>query len=268
MEKYVIPNLRNACLVLKHLASSQQPRSIKEISALLHLPRTTTMRILATLTLQGFTHKNHERFSLGPALISIGSAAKTGLDIGNLSKPLLRRVTLRTGETCHLAVPSGNRSMIVEVSLSPHPLSSSRGPGALVELHCSGTGKCFLAFRHWPQLDSIITERELVPHTKDTIVKMDRLASEIATVRRQKYAMDEQEFFEGVRCIAAPVFNAENECVAAFGVTASTTRFALERVDEFAAILKEAANELSTLLGWTGSHDTNSNNQLADSVAT
>lgn len=250
MERYVIPNLRNACRVLKLLAESQGSFSIREIAEQLSLPRTSALRILSTLTLEDFARKEGDVYSLGPALISIGSAARSGLEINELAKPRLQAVTRQTGETCHLAVPADDRSLIVEVNFSPHPLSSSRGPGALVELHCSATGKCFLAFAYDRDLTSILSEEDLVAHNKNTITTLARLSDEVQTVRARGYALDEQEFFEGVRCIAAPVFDGDNRCVAAFGVTASTTRFTPERIGEFSEILMKEAELLSTQLGW------------------
>lgn len=252
MERYVIPNLRNACRVLKHLSQSRSPKSVREIATELELPRTSALRILSTLAMEGFARKHDDRYALGPALIPVGSAAKARLDISELAKPFLQTVTQQTGETCHLAVPSDNRSLIVEVSFSPHPLSSSRGPGALVELHCSATGKCFLAYSYDKPIEKILRVSDLAPHTKNTLTTLEALRSEVERVRRLGYAMDEQEFFEGVRCIAAPVFDGDNRCVAAVGVTASTTRFTASLIEEFARILNEQADQISRTLGWQG----------------
>lgn len=208
------------------------------------------MRILSTLSLEGFVRKTDERFTLGPALIGLGSAAKDAFDIRGLALPFLREVTELTGETSHLAVPSSNRSLIVEVYFSPHPISSSRGPGAQVEMHCSATGKCFLAYNHGDDLGSVLSEKDLFAHTPRTITSMEHLQVELKTVRKNGYAVDEQEFFEGVRCLAAPVFDGDNYCVAAIGITASTMRFTLDRIHENARIIKEASRKLSSGLGW------------------
>lgn len=252
MERYLIPNLRNACQVLKHLSEATRPKTLREIAKELNLPRTSALRILSTLTLEGFARKQDDRFALGPALISIGSAAKSRLDVGDLAKPILEAVTQQTGETCHLAVPADKRSMIVEVSFSPHPLSSSRGPGAVVELHCSATGKCFLAFAYDRPLDKILSEKDLSAHTATTLTTFEALQAEIERVRQLGYAMDEQEFFQGIRCIAAPVFDGESRCVAGIGITASTSRFTTDLIGRFAGILTEQADHLSRLLGYQG----------------
>lgn len=249
MQKYVIPNLRNACRVLKLLSNTKEPVSIRFVCTTLKLPRTSALRILSTLTNEGFCRKTLDRYTLGPALIPIGSSAKDVLDISELSKPFLKKVTEGTGETCHLAVPSDNRSLIVEVNFSPHPLSSTRGAGTLVDLHSSSTGKCFLAFLHHDKLESVIDPEQLDAKTANTITTVEGLRAEVQKVRQQGFAMDEEEFFEGVRCIAAPVFDGDDTCVAAIGVTASAARFTESRTADFASIVRKEADNLSAQLG-------------------
>ncbi|MBD5780439.1 IclR family transcriptional regulator [Pelagicoccus sp. NFK12] len=251
MEKYRIPNLHKACLVLKLLSTTPQALSIRSISESLQIPRTTTLRILATLTLDGFTAKTGDCYSLGPSLIPIGSAAKSALDIAQLARPLLHQVVQATGETCHLAVPSGNRALIAEAISGKQRLSASTKQGAVIELHCSATGKCLLAYAHWPDLQGVASEQDLKRHTPKTITSFPQLSDEIDRVRKRHYALDDEEFRKGVRRIAAPVFSDDNRCVAAIGISASCKRLPLDRIEATASIIKDAAHELSRLLGWT-----------------
>jgi len=251
-EKYVIPNLRNACRILLHLSRTRQPHSIRDLSDELDIPRTTVRRILITLEGERFVQKNGDKFHLGAAPIGIGNAAKSQLDIRVAAKPYRSRTTEQTGETCHLAIPSGSRSLIIEVNTSPHPLSASRGPGALVELHCSATGKCFLAFSKSTPLEKALLPSDLRRHTRKTLTTMEALEQEIEQVKTRFYAMDEQEVFEDVRCIAAPVFDDSGDCVAAIGLTAATSRFSKQKIPEFAKIVRHQASELSRSLGWSG----------------
>ncbi|MDQ8179343.1 IclR family transcriptional regulator [Pelagicoccus sp. SDUM812005] len=250
MEKYRIPNLHNACRVLKLLSTTPQALSIRSISESLQIPRTTTLRILATLTLEGFTAKKDDCYSLGPSLVPIGDAAKASMDISELARPLLQQIVQATGETCHLAIPSGNRALIVEAIPSKHRLSSSTKPGAILDLHSSATGKCLLAFAHWPDLQAVLPLDELPQHTSKTLVTLEALNAEIESVRHANYAVDDEEFRKGARRIAAPVFSNDNQCVAAIGISGSCKRLPLERIEEIASLLKEAGLQLSRLLGW------------------
>ncbi|MBK1878372.1 IclR family transcriptional regulator [Pelagicoccus mobilis] len=251
-EKYLIPNLRNACRILLHLSSTRTPHTIREFCEDLGVPRTTVRRILITLEREHFVQKSGDKYGLGTAPIGIGNAAKSQLDIRSVAKPYLADITEKTGETCHLAIPSGNRSLIIEVNTSPHPLSASRGPGALVELHCSATGKCFLAFSSATPLKTTLLSSDLRRHTRRTFTTIEDLSKEIENVRELRFAMDEQEFFDDVRCIAAPVFDENGDCTAAIGLTAATSRFTKGKIPEFSKTVRHQANELSRSLGWPG----------------
>ena len=121
LERYVIPNLRNACRTLKLLRGHPGGLKASEIARMLGIPVTTTMRITATLQIEGLVQKNDGRYGLGPALIHLGNAALAGTDIRKLALPLLEKVTQQTSETSHLAIPCNERSLVIAVHDSPHP---------------------------------------------------------------------------------------------------------------------------------------------------
>ena len=152
-ERYVIPNLRNACRIPKLLGSSPDGFKIADIGRTLHIPVTTTLRIMATLHLEGLVRKNGALYELGPVLIQLGNASLAGTEIRTAALPVLENLTARTDETSHLAIPCDDRSLIVAVQDSPHPLRAASRPGFLAELHCSSTGKTLLAFLHHQRLN-------------------------------------------------------------------------------------------------------------------
>jgi IclR family acetate operon transcriptional repressor len=251
-ERYVIPNLRNACRILKLLG--RQPDGLKaaELARALGLPVTTTLRIMTTLHLEGLARKTDGRFALGPALIQLGTAALDGVELRALAQPVLQRLSVATDETAHLAIPAENRSLIVAVQDSPHPLRAASRPGFTAELHCSSTGKTFLAFLHADRLDELYRDARLTKRTPRTLVTLAALKREIALTRKRGYGFDDEEFSRGVRCLAAPVRGADGTVLAAIGITAATVRFTKDRVPEIAAAVKSAAAELSVMLGYSG----------------
>lgn len=254
-ERYVIPNLRNACRILKLLGRSTDGFKVADIARELGVPVTTTLRIMSTLTLEGFARKVDGRFELGPILIQLGNASLQGTEIRELAQPVLLRLTQATDETAHLAIPCDDRSLIVAVQDSPHPLRAASRPGFLAELHCSSTGKTFLSFLHYERLAELYpagskpTKR--TPHTRTTVAEIRR---EIEATRKRGYSLDDEEFNPGVRCVAAPVYASDGKVAAAIGITAATVRFTKERIPEMAAHVMSAARELSEHLGYHG-HD-------------
>jgi DNA-binding IclR family transcriptional regulator len=249
-ERYVIPNLRNACRILKLLGRHADGLKAAELARALEIPVTSTLRIMATLHLEGFVRKNHGRFELGPMLIQLGNASLAGVEIRELATPVLERLTGDVDETSHLAIPCDHRALIVAVQDSPHPLRAASRPGFLAEPHCSATGKIFLAYLQDGQLEATFEKGAPEARTSHTITTISGLRQEIAATLQRGYSLDNEEFHPGVRCVAAPVFSSDGAVVAAIGVTASVVRFPKSRVSEMAARVQAAARELSRMLGF------------------
>ena len=253
-ERYVIPNLRNACRILKLLGSTADGFKAADIGRRLGIPVTTTLRIMTTLHLEGLVRKNGALFELGPVLIQLGNASLAGTEIRTAALPVLERLTAQTDETSHLAIPCEDRSLVVAVQDSPHPLRAASRPGFLAELHCSSTGKTFLAFLHQQRLTELYTGARLPKRTAHTLTTLNEIRRECDLTRKRGYSLDDEEFNLGVRCLAAPVHGSDGTVVAAIGITAATVRFTKERIPEMAAAVISAATELSRLLGYTATH--------------
>lgn len=252
-ERYVIPNLRNACRILKLLGGEPNGCKAADLARRLEIPVTTTLRIMTTLHLEGLVRKVDGRFELGPVLIQLGDASLAGTEIRELALPVLAKLTGATDETSHLAIPCDDRSLIVAVQDSPHPLRAASRPGFLAELHCSSTGKIFLSYLHSDRVDEFYGKRRPAARTPHTLTTPAALHREIETTRQRGFALDDEEFNAGVRCVAAPVFASDGTVAAAIGITASTVRFTTGRIPEFAGIVQAHAAELSRLLGF-GQH--------------
>jgi DNA-binding IclR family transcriptional regulator len=252
LERYVIPNLRNACWIMKLLAQHPDGLKAAEIARTLKIPVTTTLRIMATLQLEGFARKAEGRFELGPVLIHLGNASLASTEIRSAALPILQQLTAQTDETSHLALPCDDRSLIVAVQDSPHPLRAASRPGFLAELHCSSTGKTLLAFIHPHRLAEFYGNGTAQPtkRTPHTLTTFSEIKREIELTRKRGFSLDDEEFAPGIRCLATPVYSSDGTAVAAIGITASTVRFTKERIPEMAAKVQAAAADLSRSLGF------------------
>lgn len=249
LERYVIPNLRNACRILKALGRTPDGMKAADLARELGVPVTTTLRIMSTLSLEGLTRKVGGRYELGPVLIQLGDAALAGTEVRDLALPLLGRLTDLTDETSHLAIPCDDRALIVAVQDSPHPLRAASRPGFLADLHCSSTGKVFLAFLHRERLEEILAANPPTARTAATQTTPEAVGREADLTYKRGYSLDNEEFHPGVRCLAAPVFAADGRVTAAIGITAAAVRFTAARVPEIASKVRGVAAELSQLLG-------------------
>lgn len=248
-ERYVIPNLRNACRILKVLGRNRNGLKAADLARDLGVPVTTTLRIMSTLCLEGLARKVEGRYELGPVLIQLGNAALAGTEIRELAQPLLMKLAKLSDETSHLAIPCDDRALIVAVQDSPHPLRAASQPGFLADLHCSSTGKIFLAYLHADRVDEILAENPPTSRTPHTLTKPAAIKKELELTRKRGFSLDNEEFHPGVRCLARPVFGSDGGVVAAIGITAATLRFPTDRILEMAGKVGQVALELSALLG-------------------
>ncbi|MDP0499804.1 MAG: IclR family transcriptional regulator [Verrucomicrobiota bacterium JB022] len=253
MPAYTIPNLSNACTVLRFLAQRPQGATLAGIVAGLELPRTTALRIVTTLEHEGFVRRDDRHYFVGPALIPLGVAAQAKVELRSIALPFMQQAVEATGETCHLAVPFEDKSMIVEAVQSPHPLTASSRTGSLVDLVCSASGKVFLAYLHEHDFAQLVPVEKLVARTPNSILTHQRLAQELTATRTRAYALDEEEYFTGVRCVAVPIWSSRG-VEGALGLTASAHRLTPERVPTVAASLQKIASRISERIGGPAVH--------------
>lgn len=248
-DKYIIPNLRNACRVLKFMGQDNRGYKVTEIAKPLGIPSTTALRIASTLMAEGFLRKENNLFFLGPVMIHLGSRTLAATELRDLAQPILQELSTSTDETAHLALPCDDRSLIVSVCDSPHPLRASSSPGTLTDLYTSSTGKVFLGYLHRDRIAEVLARHTPKRRTDKSLVSLAELEIEADRVLATGYGLDDEEFNPGVRCLAAPVTGPGGKVVAAIGITAATVRFTEMRIPEMAKKVKASAADISRLLG-------------------
>ncbi len=255
MEKYLIPNLVKSTELLSLLARNKTGKTATEIESEISLPKATAFRILRTLQHQGFVKKENGRYLAGSGLVEIGILALNQAEIRSLSIPALQDLTHKTGFTSHLAIPSANKSLLVEVCDSPNPVRVASRPGSLVDLHCSSTGKIFLAYTDENQIELPGKNGKLEKYTSKTILSKKVLMASMQDIRDKGYAIDDQELHDDIRCVAAPIWNINHEVVAAIGITAPVSQFEQSDIPSVGEQVKDVAQLLSQQLGSLRHHE-------------
>jgi len=245
MNKNIIPNLNRACELLRLLAKNPDGLSATTIEEKIGLARTTAFRILSTFLAQGFIKKHNCKYFCGPALFQIGLNSLSSEKLRTIAAPILHRLAMESGETAHLAIPSNFKSLIIEVSDSPNPIRVASRSGTLADLYCSSTGKLFLAYLYKENFQEAIKHLELKKRAKNTITSTEKLYKELEKVLQQKFAVDNQEYFDGVRCLAVPVYDTHNTIIAAVGITATIGRFPKNKEIEIAKLANAAAERIN-----------------------
>jgi IclR family acetate operon transcriptional repressor len=118
-------------------------------------------------------------------------------------------------------------------------------------MHCSATGKVFLSFVPDLLRELCGNNHALKRYSPRTLTNSSGLKKEAELTRKRGYSIDNEEFHDGVRCLAAPVRGSDRSVIAAVGVTAATVRFPLDRMEEIARHVQMAAHQLSQSLGYS-----------------
>jgi DNA-binding IclR family transcriptional regulator len=220
----------------------------------LEIPKGSLLRHLRVLENAGYvTMAPHTKlYSLGPALIYLGYAARQRLRIPDLAAPALRWLRDRYNESVHLGILSGPDVIHVAVAPSAQPIKMAVPVGERTFAHVSALGKTLLAWAPPSTLDDITSDRGLPRLTERTITDPARLREEFELIRERRWSMDDEESVEGLRCVAAPVRSERDEVVAAISVSAPTNRLSREKAESIAPVVVRVADHVSARLGWPG----------------
>jgi IclR family acetate operon transcriptional repressor len=249
MDRYRIPNLARACQILKMFGSSWEKLSASEIARRFSMPRTTVLRIVQTLCSEGLLVREGANYSAGTELIRFGLQMFDPMRVRAVSAPILRTLAAATTETAHLALLYGDKSLIADVCDSPAPVSAVMRSGTLDDIHASATGKVFIAFSSSLYGDEYFSGIKLSARTPNTLTTRAALKEECSWILRKGYAVDNEEYHVGVRCLAAPVWDVSGTLAAAIGITAPVATFPTHRIAEVAKHVVKAARKLSQQLG-------------------
>jgi IclR family acetate operon transcriptional repressor len=233
-------------------AQSDQGISLSDLSLQLHMPKSTVHRYLATLTQLGLAERrDDDRFRLGTKVIELAGSFLANSDLRNEGQSVLDALAAETDETVHLAVPSGTEVVYIAKVESKHALRMYSYIGAKLPMYCTALGKAILAFGP-PGRTREVLARKLKPRTPHTITSPDALLAELATIRSQGYALDDEENELGIRCVSAPIFDYTRQAIAAMSISGPSNRMGRERCRELSPLVRESAQRVSRRMGAPG----------------
>jgi IclR family acetate operon transcriptional repressor len=232
---------------LRLFAASDEYLSSSAVARRLKMPRTTVLRILHTLAAERLLQRHGFDFTASPELrTGLRSMADTA--VRTAAVPVLKELAQLTGETAYLALPAGDKAVVVESCDTSHAPRVGSGTRAPMDLHCSAFGKVFLAFGPRACLERVLGCAPLPARTRRTLTTAEALGTECGRIVRQGYATDNEESEEGVRNLAAPVWASAGVLAAAIGVSASAATFTEQRVSDVAVLVVQAAKKLAGTL--------------------
>ena len=237
--------------VLQAVADADTDLAAAEIARQLKLHKSTVHRLLAVLEHYRLIKRGAEgTYSLGTRLIELGESAMARLKLSEHARPFLRTLAGQTGEGAHVTILSGAEMLSIAHVEGRWSLQSLTRTGQRTQVHCTAAGRAVLAFLSEDAADDLIARLPLVRNTRRTIVKPSAIKMELMRVRAAGYAVDDEEFEEGLRCVSAPIFDHRGHVIASISMAAPVFRLRKERVAQVARLVVAAAQGLSADLGY------------------
>jgi DNA-binding IclR family transcriptional regulator len=233
---------------------SEHPRGLKltEISRMLDINPSSAHHLLNTLLPYDYIAQDSDtkKYLLGFRFLEISRRIMDNMDIRKVARKYLEALRRETREAVHLVVLRGNKVVYIDKIDNPGGLSLATYIGFATDPHAAAGGKVLLAGLSANNVKEIYQNRMLKNYGKRTITNLPMLLEELETVRKQGYAIDDEEYYEGVRCIAAPI-RSGGQVVASISVTGSIFTITMERIErELKDLVKKTADQISTEMKW------------------
>lgn len=240
-KKYLNRSVERVVSMLNELQEATVPMSLVDIHRAIDMPKATAFRYLWTLQ----KHRYVERDSDGLYVLGLGFVGMQSRDLDVLkerARPWLERLRDETGETTNLGVLDGNSIRYVEVAESVRTVRMSSPPGSRDPLYCTALGKAIAAQLPEGQVRELLAQTEMTPRTHKTITNIDDYLSQLETVRKDGYAIDDGENEVDGRCVAVAILG--TRLPAALSASGPSSRFSLQDAAGVAKSMMDVAERL------------------------
>lgn len=247
-----IKSVERALQLLISLAEESRDASLTEIADKLEWPKSTVSDMLSTMREYRFIDQSAEsgRYRLGIRLFELGHKVAQNWDIREIALPVLQKLNGDFGEMVQLATEDAGEVFYIEKIDSIQIIRIVSDIGKRLPMHCSGLGKAMLAHQNPAAIKRILAQRGMRSMTRYTITSMAKMEMELAKVRKQGYAVDDQEIMEGLRCVAAPIWDATGSVRYAVSIAGLTERLTGDYFELVKDAVIKAADEISQLMGY------------------
>lgn len=235
--------------ILDTIAAAEKPISATEINESLNLPKATAHRLCAELETRGYLLKkiNGKSYMPGNRLHEMAVGVLANSCFSTRRHSILAALSRKVGETCNIAYPDGLNMAYSDRVETQHPLKLNFSIDTRVPLHCTASGKLFLASMPQKKRREVIAKLDLYPHTDNTMTDPDQILEETEQIRTTNVSIDNQEYFEGMIAIGVPITDKAGRFYSSVAIQAPIFRFSLDDARQQIPLLREAAQDLSHL---------------------
>lgn len=251
-KKEKIKSIEKALCLLELLSDNKKEMGITEIGKELHMGISTIYRILTTLKCRGYIVQNQQtsKYMLGAKLFILGCKVQNTTNLIKLVTPFLQRLSQNIDETINFAILEDRETICLSKIESKEILKAGIEVGTKVAAHCTSLGKVLLAFLPEQEFLMLYSDNneKLPTFTPNSISSVEELKKCLKKIKKQGYAIDEEEFKIGVNCLGVPIINNEGKAIASISISGPRSRFNLFKMEKVKNILINMSKDISNQL--------------------
>lgn len=239
--------------IIEAMGAARRPVRLSELAQKTGLPASTVLRMVHTLIDLGYAFQDEDTLQYGLTLqfARIGSLVGSGINLRDLAHPVMESLAQSCGEACCLALEQQDEVVYIDLVDGPdNMLRIMQHVGKRAPMHCTGIGKLLLLNRDIAGVQDYIAHRGLPRFTPNTITNETALLSELENIRRQGWAMDDEECEIGARCVAAAIRNYTGSIIGGISISGPATRLTQEMIPQIARRVMQAGQEISQRMGY------------------
>ncbi|WP_250451230.1 IclR family transcriptional regulator [Caballeronia sp. ATUFL_M2_KS44] len=239
--------------VIRSFDANRPAQTLTEVAAAAGLTRAGARRILLTLQALGYVEADGRLFQLTPKILDLGFAYLTSMPFWNLAEPVMEDLVEQVHESCSAAVLNGAEIVYVLRVPTHKIITQNLSIGSRLPAFCTSMGRVLLSALDDDRLDAVLDASDISARTPHTIVDRGALKEAIAVVRRQGWAIVDQELEEGLISMSAPIRDRQGRVIAALNISGNAQRKnAKQMAKAFLEPLQDAAQRVSDMVARRG----------------
>lgn len=242
--------LSKSMAVLDLVAAEGRPLGLVEVTERLGLSKPTVHRIMRQLEDEGLLQREplRDRYGVGPRLCTLSVNALASAVQGGAVHAILAELVAKISETCNIGILDRTQVVYVDRVECDWPLRLQLSPNSRVPAHCTANGKLLLAFLDGRTREKLIASLALKRFTDNTITDSGRLEEQCQAIRRDDYAINDQEFHLGLIGLAVPIRDGEGRAIAGLAMHSPLPRLDIAGLRDHLPVLREAADRMESAL--------------------
>ena len=229
----ILGSIDKAMKVFEILIENPGGLRLREISEKLDMNQSSVHHILSTMMPYGYIQQNTDtkKYALGFKFLMVASVMKDNMELRDITHKYIDELSCKVNGAVHVSVLKNNKLVYIDKSDRVEGLKLATYIGFTTEPYAAAGGKVLLSQMDEQSLDRMFANVIFKPYTEKTVRNLTELKKELQDVRQKGYALDDEEYYSGIRCISVPI-KAGHKIIAALSITSSIFAYSAQEVTE------------------------------------